>query len=256
MADESARAAQVSRPTARALAARAVPVLVLAVVAAALYGGGASGALTLANLQAHEEALRAFVAHQPLLFLAGFVTLYAVATASFVPMGMILMLTGGFLLGPWIGAAAAVLGTAGGAAIGYLAARVTAGELLASRMGDGKLGKLIAGFGDNAFAYMLTLRLIPLSPFGLVNVAAGAAHAPFRAYLAATVVGSIPICLIYANLGAGLGEAFQSGRQPDLSVMTDPQVAVPLACLALISLASVFIGRRRQRTGVTPPRSH
>lgn len=246
MADESARAAEVSKPTLRSFAARALPVLVLVMVAAALYSGGASGAFTLSNLQAHEQALRTFVAEQPLVFLAGFVLVYAVATASFVPVGMILMLAGGFLLGPWIGGGASILGNTGAAILGYFAARFAAGDLVRARFGDGRLGKLMAGFGKNAFAYMLTLRLIPLSPFGLVNVAAGLAHAPFRAYLAATVVGSIPICLIYANLGAGLGEVFRSGREPNLQVMTDPQVFVPLTCLALMSLATAVVGRRKK----------
>lgn len=247
MADENARAAEVSKPSVRSLVARALPVLLLAAVAATLYGVGANGTLTVANLQAHEQALRAFVADQPIVFLGGFILVYAVATASFVPVGMILMLAGGFLLGPWVGAAAAILGNTGAAVLGYFAARFAAGDLIRARAGDGRLGKLIAGFGKNAFAYMLTLRLIPLSPFGLVNVAAGVAHAPFRAYLAATVVGSIPICLIYTNLGAGLGEVFRSGREPDLSVMTDPQVFVPLTCLALMSLATAVVGRRRRK---------
>lgn len=246
MADESARAAEVPKPAARSLAARALPVLLLVVVAATLYAIGANGTLTVASLQAHEQALRTFVAEQPVLFLAGFVVVYAVATASFVPVGMILMLAGGFLLGPWVGAAAAILGNTGAAIVGYFAARFAVGDLVHAKAGEGKLGKLIAGFGQNAFAYMLTLRLIPLSPFGLVNVAAGIAHAPFRAYLAATVVGSIPICLIYTNLGAGLGEVFRSGREPDLSVMTDPQVFVPLACLALMSLVTAIVGRRKK----------
>lgn len=247
MADENARADKTSKPSVRSLAVRALPALVLLAIAVALYRGGASGALTLSNLQTHEQALRGVAAEHPVLFLAGFVSLYAVATASFAPVGMILMLTGGFLLGPWLGALASMLGNTGGAVLGYFAGRFTAGGLVRDRAGDGPLGKLIAGFGRNAFAYMLTLRLIPLSPFGLVNVAAGAAQAPFRAFLAATVVGSIPICLIYTNLGDGLGDVFRSGREPNLSVMTEPRVFIPLTCLALLALATAVVGRRKRR---------
>lgn len=243
MTGESARGASPPSHPARAILVRVLPLLALVVLAAALYGGGA-GEVSLSNLQAHEQVLRGFVAEHPLQFVVGYVALYALATGSFVPLGMVLMLVGGFLLGPWIGAAAAVVGATGGALLTYFAARFAGGGLLAR---EGRIARLAEGFGANAFAYVLTLRLIPLSPFGLVNVAAGLARAPIRAYAAATVLGSIPICLIYSHLGAGLGEVFASGRQPDLSVLTQPRVAIPLLCLASLSIAAAVFGRRAGR---------
>jgi len=246
MTGESARGASPSSHPARAILVRALPLLALAALAIGLYGGGA-GDVSLSNLQAHEQALRDFVAEHPVQFVTAYVALYALATGSFVPLGMVLMLAGGFLLGPWIGAAAAVAGATGGALLTYYAARFAAGGPLGRRARNGKLKKLAEGFGANAFAYILTLRLIPLSPFGLVNVAAGIARAPIRAYLAATVLGSIPICLIYSHLGAGLGDVFASGRQADLSIMSEPRVLIPLLCLAGLSLAAAVLGRRARR---------
>jgi uncharacterized membrane protein YdjX (TVP38/TMEM64 family) len=228
---------------------RVAPVFALVAVAAALYGSGAAGEVSLGNLQQHEQALRDAIAEHPALFVIAFVGLYALGTAAFVPVGMVLMLAGGLLLGPWFGAALSVLGATGGASLSYAAARFAAGGALRRRMEGGRLGAIAAGFGANAFAYVLTLRLIPLSPFGLVNVAAGLARAPFGAYLAATVLGSIPICLIYSHLGAGLGEALLAGRSADLSVMSEPRVWIPLTCLALISLAPAVFGRLRRRRG-------
>ncbi len=244
MTGENARpAASKSRPTARAVLVRAAPVLALAGVAGGLYGGVA-GDVSLANLQQHELALRAYVADHPATFVAGYVLLYVLATASFVPLGLVLMLAGGFLLGPWTGAAAATAGATGGALLTYLAARFTVGGVIGRPAGEGRFAKLVQGFGANAFSYILTLRLIPFSPFGLVNVAAGVAHAPLPAYVAATVLGSIPICLIYAHLGAGLGEVFAAGRKPDLWIMAEPKVFVPLICLAILSLVTAIVGRR------------
>lgn len=246
MTGESARAAAPDHP-ARAIAVRALPVLALLAVTGGLYASVA-GDVSLDNLQRHEQALRAYVAAHPVLFVAGFILLYAISTGSFVPLGLVLMLAGGLLLGPWPGAAASVAGTTGGALLTYLVARFAMGGVLARLAADGKLVRLVEGFGANGFAYMLTLRLIPLSPFGLVNVAAGVARVPLRDYVAATVLGSIPICLIYTHLGAGLGAVFASGRKADLSIMAEPRVFVPLLCLTALSLAAAVVGRRSARS--------
>ncbi|RYD91690.1 MAG: DedA family protein [Sphingomonadales bacterium] len=115
-------------------------------------------------------------------------------------------------------------------------------------MATGRLRKLVEGFERAPFGYLLTLRLVPLSPFGLVNVAAGCARAPFRAYVAATVVGAIPYSLIYSYLGDGLGEAFLASRTPTAAVFLTPDIAWPLAALMVISLLAARFGRR-ERTG-------
>lgn len=246
MTGGSARGASPPSQTVRTILVRAAPALALVAVAAMLYGGVA-GDISLANLKQHEQDLRAYVVAHPALFVAGYVLLYAVATGSFVPLGMVLMLAAGLLLGPWLGGAAAVAGNTGGALITYFAARFAARGLHERLALDGRFARLAEGFGANAFTYMLTLRLIPLSPFGVVNVAAGVARVPVRAYAAATVLGSIPIALIYTHLGAGLGEAFASGREADLSILRDPRVLIPFLCLAGLSLAAAIIGRKASR---------
>lgn len=247
MSGAEARGEAIFRNPALAALARAAPILALLAAAVGLYASGVADNVSLGNLREHEQALRAAVAGHPILFVSGFILLYAVGTAAFVPIGMILMLSGGLLLGPWIGAAASVAGATGGAVLCYAAARFAAGGALGRRMTRGRIGRIVEGFGANAFGYILTLRLLPLSPFGLVNVAAGVARTPFAAYVAATVLGSIPICLIYSHLGAGLGEIFLSGRKADLSIMTEPKVFLPLTGLALMALAAALYNRFRRR---------
>lgn len=226
--------------------ARLSPILLLVLLAVVL--GRQLDDLRIEDLRLHEAELRQSIAERPVLVVGGFVALYAGATAAFLPVGIVLMLGAGFLLGPWLGAAACVAGNTGGALIAYLAARYS-GRSLHRRAQAGRLGPFIDGFGRNAFAYMLALRLLPFSPFGLVNLAAGVARAPIRPFLAATVVGAIPTCLIYTHLGAGLGTVFRAGRAPDVSIMTEPRIFVPLLCLAALSLGGALISRRRHRSG-------
>src|SRR5690606_19164780 len=80
-----------SRKVLRALA-RWTPALLLIAATAGLYASGLATDISLDNLQAHEIRLRAEVAASPLLALAIFTALYAVATAAFVPVGLVLML--------------------------------------------------------------------------------------------------------------------------------------------------------------------
>ncbi|MDP3852939.1 TVP38/TMEM64 family protein [Phenylobacterium sp.] len=228
-------------------AGRAAPTLLLAAAAGALYASGLGADLSLHDLRANETDLRAQVAAAPILALVVFTLLYAVATAAFVPVGLVLMLAGGFLFGPLTGTVATIVGSTLGAVMAYLAARFAAGETIRDRLAAGRLGRLMAGFEKSPFAYLLTLRLLPLSPFGLVNVAAGVARAPVRKYVAATAMGAVPYSLIYSYLGAGLGKAVLAGRAAELTLLARPEVALPLAALAAISLITGRMGARARR---------
>ncbi|MBT9470471.1 MAG: TVP38/TMEM64 family protein [Pseudomonadota bacterium] len=228
--------------------ARWTPAVLLIAATVWLYASGLATDISLDNIQAHEIRLRAEVAATPLLALAVFTILYAVATAAFVPVGLVLMLVGGFLFGPLVGTLATIVGSTAGAVMAYLAARFAAGDLIRDRLASGRLRKLVEGFERAPFRYLLTLRLVPLSPFGLVNVAAGCARAPFQAYLAATALGAVPYSLIYSYLGDGLGEAFLTSRTPTASILLTPDIAWPLTALAVVSLLTARLSRR-DRTG-------
>lgn len=227
-----------------------------------LYGSGLAERISIDNVQADQARLRGEVAAAPILAMAAFVTLDAVATAAFIPVGLVLMLAGGFLFGPLVGTAATVVGSTLGAAIGYLAARFAAGERVRRWLGRGRWRGLTEGFERAPFRYLLILRLAPLSPFGLVNVAAGCARAPFGAYVAATVLGAIPHSLIYSYLGAALGQALARDRSPDpMAVLLRPEVGLPLLALAGLGLIALAFrrrgaggGSRGTKPAVGPPR--
>ena len=69
----------------------------------------------------------------------------------------------------------------------------------------GALGERInAGFSANAFSYLLFLRLVPLFPFFLVNLAPAFTTIRVRTYALATFIGIIPGAFVYVNLGRTL----------------------------------------------------
>jgi uncharacterized membrane protein YdjX (TVP38/TMEM64 family) len=231
--------------------ARFLPLVVLALVIIGVLASGVGRFLNLSTLQDNEAALRGFVRDNLVLALAGFVAVYAAATAVSLPGGLILTLAGGFLFGTWVGGAATVIGATLGAMIVFSIVRTSLGAALRARAerSGGRLKSIIDGVHKGAFGYILTLRLIPLVPFWLVNVAAALANAPARAYALATLIGIMPATFIYSGIGAGIGAILEDGGTPDLGVMLRPEVFGPLVALALLSLGTTLFQRHRARRG-------
>ena len=88
---------------------------------------------------------------------------------------------------------------------------------------------------DNAFLALLSLRLIPGLPFGLVNIAAAAVRIRFATYAAATVLGILPSTLIYVWIGHELTSVLARNGAPRLSKIIQPQVFLPLLALFLLA---------------------
>lgn len=229
---------------------RFVPLAILIVAVIAVFASGVTRYLNLEALQANEAVLRAFIHDNLVLALLAFAAVYAVATAVSLPGAVVLTLAGGYLFGTWTGGAATVIGATVGAMLVFYAVRTSFGVALRARAeaSGGRLKKVIDGVGQGAFGYILTLRLIPLAPFWLVNVAAALAHAPVRAYALATFFGIMPATFIYSGIGAGIGELVARGETPDLGVIFEPGVLLPLVALGLLSLVTTLYQRRRGQT--------
>lgn len=228
---------------------RFVPLMVLIVVVIAVFASGVGRYLNLEALQTHEAALRGFVEDNLVLALLAFITVYSLATAVSFPGAVVLTLAGGYLFGTWTGGAATVIGATIGAIMVFYVVQTSLGAALRAKAeaDGGTLKKVIDGVGQGAFGYILTLRLIPLAPFWLVNVAAALAHVPLRAYALATFIGIMPATFIYSGIGSGIGALVERGETPDLGVIFEPRVLLPLVALGLLSLVTTLYQRRRRQ---------
>lgn len=235
------------QPSRRNLARRYAPLAALAAVAAIAYWAGLPGMLSPEAIGRQQAALHAAVAARPALTLAAYVAIYAVLVGACLPVALMLSLIGGVIFGPWLGAGAVLVGATTGAAITYGAVRSAFAPLLLGRAeNDPRLQRVIQGFGRSAFSYILTLRFVPVVPFALVNVAAGLAAAPLRAFILATLAGGVPTALIYAGLGAGLGASLGSKRSLH-AALSSPRLILPVLGLAVLSLAPLLVKRLRRR---------
>jgi uncharacterized membrane protein YdjX (TVP38/TMEM64 family) len=221
------------------------PLILVALAVAVVLASGLADHLSLVELKARRDQLQGFVALHPALSFGLYILIYIAVVSLSLPGALVMTLSGGFLFGPWLGAAAASSGASMGAAVIFLVCRTAVGDSLRGKAGS-TISRIEEGVRRDAFSYILTLRLIPVMPFWLVNLAAGFVNIPLRTFLAATVLGILPGSLVYSGLGAGLGEVFASGQEPNLGVIFEPHVLLPLVGLGLLSLLPVVLRRFRK----------
>lgn len=199
--------------------------------------------LTFEALRDHRATLLALREARPVVAAALFVAAYATVVALSLPGAALASLTGGFLFGVFPG----TLYNVGAATLGALAVfgavRMGLGAGWRDRLdhADGAVRSLVAGLRANEVPVLLSMRLIPAIPFFLANlVPAVLGVAPWR-FAWTTFVGILPGGLVYTWVGAGLGEVFDRGETPDLTLLREPQVIGPLAALGLLALVPVAV---------------
>jgi uncharacterized membrane protein YdjX (TVP38/TMEM64 family) len=218
---------------------RFLPLLVLALAFAAIWASGLTHELTWAGLARNQALLSAWVKSHPLLAGTAFVAAYTVSTALSLPQAALLTIAGGLLFGTVIGGTLTVLGATAGACILFLAARSALGEGLVRRGGTA-MATVRDALRKDGFSYLLALRLIPLFPFWLVNLAASVCGMRLAPFATATLIGIIPGTFVFASIGAGVGSMLAAGGTPNLSVIFSLPVLGPLVGLALLSLVPVI----------------
>jgi len=217
---------------------RFLPLVILIVAAVAVLASGLAGQVNWAALAAHHIRLAEWIARHPIAAPALYAVLYAVATALSLPEAAVLTVAGGLLLGTWLGTAMAIAGSTAGAVMLFLAARSVFAAAMAARAGP-RLGRMREELHRNGFLYLLAIRLVPLFPFWLVNLAAALAGMRLLPYVGATFLGIIPATFVYASIGAGIGDVLAAGHQPDLTVVFSPSILGPLLGLAALALLPV-----------------
>jgi uncharacterized membrane protein YdjX (TVP38/TMEM64 family) len=163
---------------------------------------------------------------------------YVAAVAFSLPVATVLSLTMGFLFGRWVGTVLVVAAATTGAAVVFLAARYLFAEAAQRRMGA-RGAKINAGFTANAFSYLLFLRLVPIFPFFLVNIAPAFTGIKLRTFVLATLVGIIPGAFVYVNLGQALG------RLDSTRALVSPEILGAFALLGMLALVPVLWKRFR-----------
>ena len=236
----------------------------IVVLAGAAYIAGGGG-VSLESLVRHRAAIDDFVASHQMLAIFVYVGIYITVVAVSLPGAALLTLTGGFLFGIAVGASAAVISATVGATLIFLMARTALGEPLLRRAGP-RATQLARGFREDAFSYLLFLRLVPAFPFFLVNLVPAFAGVRLGLFVVATAIGIIPGAIVFALAGAGLDSMIAAQKNSydqciaakgadcrlvfePADVLT-PQLIAALVALGLLALMPVAVKfwRTRSRT--------
>ncbi|WP_323762008.1 TVP38/TMEM64 family protein [Maricaulis sp.] len=186
------------------------------------------------------------VTRQNMLLAALFYTLVYVGLASLaLPGALWLTIGAGFLLGPVWAVPVSLAGLTLGAVNTVLLVRFFAGEDRRSRL-RARYRRIAAGFERDQLSYVILLRLLPLPYFG-VNVAAGLSTVRLWAFVAGTMIGSLPSIILYAGFGAGIGSLSEMDRLPGLEALMQPAVLIPLVMIVPLAVAPLVMRRRARR---------
>lgn len=217
-------------------------ILALAAVAIGLFFYFDLGRLlTLESLKVNHQVLLHFYEAHTVLAVAAFMALYVLQTALSLPGAAILSLASGAIFGAAMGTVYAVVSATVGAALAFLVTRYLLRDAVISKFG-GKLEKLNRELEQRGFNYLLFLRLVPLFPFFLINLAAGLTRLPLRTFLLATAIGIIPGGFVYVNAGASLATI------TSLSGIASPRVLGSFALLGLFALLPIIYAKFRGGT--------
>jgi len=215
-----------------------VLIVVLAVLLALCWHFEVWRYLTLEELKTNRGRLVEYYRGHRWQTAALFVALYVAVTALSLPGAAVLSLSAGAIFGTLVGTLYAVVGATAGATLAFLVSRYLLRDAVLRRFGA-KLEGINKELETRGWNYLLFLRLVPVFPFFLVNLAAGLTRLPVRTYVLVTLVGIIPGGAVYCNAGESLA------RIDSVSGIVSGRVLLSFVLLGIFALAPAVVLRRK-----------
>lgn len=199
--------------------------------------------LNLQMLQENKEILKGFVERNYLASVLVFIAAYIVIVALSVPGAMWVSIAGGFFFGVIFATIYINIGATIGATLVFLAARFFLGEMVQNKYGD-RLSKFNEEVETNGGNYLITLRLIPVFPFWMINLFAGVTRIKPRTFIWTTSLGIIPGSAVYAYAGYAINDIGEGGIPKN--------IIFALLLLAALSAVPLAVKKIRARKGKHP----
>lgn len=200
--------------------------------------------LTLEALKDNRQALSDYYSAHKLSMVAGFMAIYIIQTALSLPGAAILSLAAGAIFGTIMGTIYANIAATVGATLAFLVTRYLLRDVVLRKFGD-KLEGMNRELEKRGFNYLLFLRLVPVFPFFLINLAAGLTRLPLRTFFFGTMLGIIPGGFVYVNAGASLATI------DSLSGIAYPRVLGSFALLGMFALIPPLYARFKDKKGIS-----
>jgi len=196
--------------------------------------------LTLESLKSNQVLLNDLYRERTLLVAGCFILIYVAQTALSLPGATILTLAGGAIFGSIMGTVYVNVGATVGATLAFLITRFLLRDWVVARFGA-RTAKLDQGLRESGLSYLLFLRLVPVFPFWLINLASGLTGLPLKTYVLGTAIGIMPASFVFANAGASLATIEGVGG------IASPRVVGSFVLLGLFALIPTVYGKIRKR---------
>jgi uncharacterized membrane protein YdjX (TVP38/TMEM64 family) len=161
------------------------------------------GLLQLSQLKAQQESLTQTVANQPIESAVFFMAAYILVTALSLPGATLMTLLAGALFGLYYGSLIVSFASTIGATLAMLTSRFLIREWVENRF-SGQAKKINSGMLKEGAYYLFSLRLIPLIPFFVINLALGLTRIRVSVFYVVSQLGMLPATFIYVNAGQEL----------------------------------------------------
>ncbi|GKQ98528.1 FAD-dependent oxidoreductase [Aeromonas hydrophila] len=216
---------------------RLLLVLVMGCLIGAFFAFDLGRYLSLPQLQARQAELAALVDRHFVSAALLFVAVYVVSTALSLPGASLLTLAGSAVFGVVWGLLLVSFASSIGATLAFLSARFLLRDWVERRFGD-KLASLQAGMKKEGALYLLSLRLIPIFPFFLVNLLMGLTPIRVSTYYWVSQLGMLPGTFVYVLAGSELANLTSTGN------ILSPGLMVALTLLGLMPVLLKGLQRR------------
>lgn len=227
-------------------------VVVLAALIASVFIFDLTQYLTLEQLKQQREQLVTLVAEQPLLMFGGYFLLYVLCTALSIPGATVLTLGAGAVFGLGWGLMLASFASSVGALLAFLSARWLLHDWVQQQFGK-RLQTINEGVQRDGAFYLLSLRLVPLFPFFVINLVMGLTKIKAWTYYWVSQLGMFLATAVYVNAGTQLAE---------ISRLRDVFSADLLGALVLLGIVPIVakillkvLKKRRAYRGFDKPKS-
>jgi pyruvate/2-oxoglutarate dehydrogenase complex dihydrolipoamide dehydrogenase (E3) component/uncharacterized membrane protein YdjX (TVP38/TMEM64 family) len=232
---------------------RLIILIIILAAAIALYQLGLKDYLTLEAIKASQGNFAQSYADDPVLVIGIFFLVYVVSTAFSLPGAALLTLLGGALFGVVTGTIVVSFASTIGATLAFLGSRFFLRDWVQAKFGD-KLKAINDGVAKDGAFYLFSLRLIPVVPFFVINLAMGLTPIKTRTYYWVSQLGMFLGTLVYVNAGTQLAQINSLGD------IASPGLLASFAALGLFPWIARgimnLIKRRRVYKGWTKPKSY
>jgi uncharacterized membrane protein YdjX (TVP38/TMEM64 family) len=185
--------------------------------------------LSLEYLKTSQDKFTQIYTSHRLPVIASYMAIYIVVTALSLPGAAVMTLAGGAMFGFWIGVLVVSFASTIGATLACFVARFLLRDWVQNRFGE-KLSRMNKGIEKEGAFYLFSLRLVPIFPFFVINLAMGLTPMKLWTFYWVSQIGMFPGTMVYVNAGKELGQV------ESLSSILSPGLIISFVILGLFPI--------------------